>query len=663
MAAMPVDQADAGRPAGARRRQRPAGRGGGVAARVRRVGRLGRRPPCDRRRRRRSPSAAPSSPSTWSSSRWARTSRSPSASASCRSPAATGSSATITAVAVGRSVRDGQRGRLPGRLPVTGRSRSALLRRSAGDGVSGSSSTRMRQVEPPADVIPAEALRDRRPLARRRVGTSVGRRGRAADRRRARRRSSPATAVVAAVDAPLPVPVVAAGARWSCRPDRRWTTGGADQGGSQSRPCCPGSASTARWSTWSTSSGRRCPRLAAGQAEVWLGPAAPADAAERLRTAGLAVAGDDRHRPAARPRWAGRGRRWRCSSTWPRPCSGSRSRSAGSAWSRPWTAGGGRRTSARCAARGCRRGVSGRAALGGLPRASCWPPCAGRAGGGRAVAWWAAGDRLPVFTDTLAAARPAPLAGARRACWCRGRCRRRRLVAAAAGRPGSLQPGRAVGNRRRGSRGWTGRDLPAGGAHLPGRGGRRGGAGRRRPDHRAGRDAGAGRAVRLGQVDADRAAVRADAPVGRPGERSAPTTSASSPTPRSPGCGAPRSAWCCRAPPATCCRTRPCPATSGWPRPARPAPAGSGSTTRNASSTWSAWAGRAGPRSPTSRPGARQRAALAVGIAAGPGLLLVDEPTSQLDTAGRDEVVAALETVNAERGTTIVVVTHDARGR
>src|SRR5262245_28497845 len=58
-------------------------------------------------------------------------------------------------------------------------------------------------------------------------------------------------------------------------------------------------------------------------------------------------------------------------------------------------------------------------------------------------------------------------------------------------------------------------------------------------------------------------------------------------------------------------------------------------------------------------PGARQRAALAVGIAAGPGLLVVGEPTSQLDTAGRDEVVRALETVNAERGTTIVVVTHD----
>ena len=59
-------------------------------------------------------------------------------------------------------------------------------------------------------------------------------------------------------------------------------------------------------------------------------------------------------------------------------------------------------------------------------------------------------------------------------------------------------------------------------------------------------------------------------------------------------------------------------------------------------------------------PGARQRAALAVAIAAGPGLLLVDEPTSQLDAGGRDEVLHALETVNAERGTTIVVVTHDS---
>ena len=56
---------------------------------------------------------------------------------------------------------------------------------------------------------------------------------------------------------------------------------------------------------------------------------------------------------------------------------------------------------------------------------------------------------------------------------------------------------------------------------------------------------------------------------------------------------------------------------------------------------------------------AQQRAALAVGVAAGPGLLLVDEPTSQLDTDGRDRVLVALETLNATRGTTVVVVTHD----
>jgi ABC-type lipoprotein export system ATPase subunit len=58
-------------------------------------------------------------------------------------------------------------------------------------------------------------------------------------------------------------------------------------------------------------------------------------------------------------------------------------------------------------------------------------------------------------------------------------------------------------------------------------------------------------------------------------------------------------------------------------------------------------------------PAMAQRAALAVGIAASPGLLLVDEPTSQLDRTGRDEILDALETINRERGTTIVAVTHD----
>lgn len=85
---------------------------------------------------------------------------------------------------------------------------------------------------------------------------------------------------------------------------------------------------------------------------------------------------------------------------------------------------------------------------------------------------------------------------------------------------------------------------------------------------------------------------------------------------------------------------------------------GSSSTIPTGSSTWSgSWSGPSQAGRPD--PGGRQRAALAVGIATGPGLLLVDEPTSRLDTAGRDEVLDALETVNQERETTIVVVTHD----
>jgi ABC-type lipoprotein export system ATPase subunit len=56
--------------------------------------------------------------------------------------------------------------------------------------------------------------------------------------------------------------------------------------------------------------------------------------------------------------------------------------------------------------------------------------------------------------------------------------------------------------------------------------------------------------------------------------------------------------------------------------------------------------------------GERQRLALAVALANGPGLLLADEPTSQLDARARDEVVAALESVR-RAGTTVVIVTHD----
>lgn len=57
--------------------------------------------------------------------------------------------------------------------------------------------------------------------------------------------------------------------------------------------------------------------------------------------------------------------------------------------------------------------------------------------------------------------------------------------------------------------------------------------------------------------------------------------------------------------------------------------------------------------------GEQQRVALAVGVATRPRLLLVDEPTSQLDARSRDEVVELLHQINAVYGTTIIVVTHD----
>jgi ABC-type lipoprotein export system ATPase subunit len=58
-------------------------------------------------------------------------------------------------------------------------------------------------------------------------------------------------------------------------------------------------------------------------------------------------------------------------------------------------------------------------------------------------------------------------------------------------------------------------------------------------------------------------------------------------------------------------------------------------------------------------PGHLQLAALAVAMASRPGLLLADEPTSQLDHAARDQVLAAIAATSRELGTTVVIVTHD----
>lgn len=58
--------------------------------------------------------------------------------------------------------------------------------------------------------------------------------------------------------------------------------------------------------------------------------------------------------------------------------------------------------------------------------------------------------------------------------------------------------------------------------------------------------------------------------------------------------------------------------------------------------------------------GEQQRLAVAVALAGRPRLLLADEPTSQLDRANGGRVVELLRWANAEYGSTLVVVTHDA---
>jgi len=58
-------------------------------------------------------------------------------------------------------------------------------------------------------------------------------------------------------------------------------------------------------------------------------------------------------------------------------------------------------------------------------------------------------------------------------------------------------------------------------------------------------------------------------------------------------------------------------------------------------------------------PGHRQLAAIAVATSNRPGLILADEPTSQLDHDAVELVLAALDRLNTELGTTIVLVTHD----